>query len=43
MSDVTPTEDPWHPQNTPKTLPKYPPNDNNRFQVLELIFAKFNM
>ena len=32
MSDVTP--------NTPETPTKCPPNDNNRFQVLELIFAK---
>ena len=36
MSDVTPL-------NTPENSPKHPPNDNKRFQVLELIFAKFNM
>ena len=35
MSDVTPQ----HPQNTPETPQKYPPNDNNRFQVLEPIVS----
>ena len=45
MSDVTPNQHPTTPsgQKNPETLPKHPPNDNNRFQVLELLFAKFNM
>ena len=32
MSDVTPPD-------TPETPPKHPPNDSNRFQVLELIVS----